>query len=242
MLPLCALIWWIPRSHGVSPSLRGVPSRCAAPLFRIPVPIPGTGAPRGSGSHLRAPFRWPARFPRHTGGSAVGTCQPPDRDNHYENNSSGIVYKNAQTMRYSWSSPASAGPASPRRPLRSPRRPAAFSPVSHHGHQRPMPVLVVLDYFDDNLAAGPGRWTACDPALGCRLASSAGAPHPVRLLITGPRAGCRPSGFAAIGRYPSEIGANVIAAGPPCDPRALPFGERRSQSRRLTVRREDVGA
>ncbi|HCU92926.1 MAG TPA: hypothetical protein DHU96_09380 [Actinobacteria bacterium] len=129
----------------------------------------------------------------------------------------------------------------------------------------------------------------------CLLASSAGAPHPVRLLITcrhpftlpgahGPVLGFRHLGplsrsasaelamslpalrllserepdrarrllaghpraieylDAAIDRYPSDIDANVIAAGPPCAPRTLPFGERRSQSRRLTVRREDVGA
>jgi hypothetical protein len=45
------------------------------------------------------------------------------------------------------------------------------------------PVLVVLDDFDENLAAASGRWTVRDPALACLLAGG-GAPRQVKLLIT----------------------------------------------------------
>jgi hypothetical protein len=47
-----------------------------------------------------------------------------------------------------------------------------------------VPVLVVLDNFDDNLSAASGRWTVRDPALAGLLASWAGEPHLGRLLIT----------------------------------------------------------
>jgi hypothetical protein len=47
-----------------------------------------------------------------------------------------------------------------------------------------VPVLVVLDNFDDNLSAESGRWTVRDPALAGLLANWAGEPHLGRLLIT----------------------------------------------------------
>jgi hypothetical protein len=47
-----------------------------------------------------------------------------------------------------------------------------------------VPVLVVLDNFDDSLSAESGRWTVRDPALAGLLASWAGEPHLGRLLIT----------------------------------------------------------
>ncbi|HEY2443519.1 MAG TPA: ATP-binding protein [Streptosporangiaceae bacterium] len=47
-----------------------------------------------------------------------------------------------------------------------------------------LPVLVVLDNFDENLSAESGRWTVRDPALGGLLASWADPPHLGRLLIT----------------------------------------------------------
>jgi hypothetical protein len=47
-----------------------------------------------------------------------------------------------------------------------------------------VPVLVVLDDFDDNLCAESGRWSVRDPALAGLLASWAGEPHLGRLLIT----------------------------------------------------------
>jgi hypothetical protein len=50
-----------------------------------------------------------------------------------------------------------------------------------------VPVLVVLDNFDANLAPESGRWTVRDPALAGLLASWVGEAHLGRLLIT-----CRP--------------------------------------------------
>jgi hypothetical protein len=48
----------------------------------------------------------------------------------------------------------------------------------------PMAVLIVLDDFDDNLAAESGRWTVRDPALASLLADWASTPQTGRLLIT----------------------------------------------------------
>jgi hypothetical protein len=47
-----------------------------------------------------------------------------------------------------------------------------------------VPVLVVLDNFDDNLCAESGRWAVRDPALAGLLAGWAGEPQLGRLLIT----------------------------------------------------------
>jgi hypothetical protein len=86
-----------------------------------------------------------------------------------------------------------------------------------------VPVLVVLDDFDDNLAAGTGGRTVRDPVLAALLASWVAAPHRGRLLITArdtfalPGAAERALGFRHLGPLSHfdalELGRSLSALG-----------------------------
>jgi hypothetical protein len=79
-----------------------------------------------------------------------------------------------------------------------------------------LPVLVVLDNFDDNVSADCGGWKIRDPALAGLIASWAGVTHQGKLLITcrhpftQPAAAGPPLGFRHIGPL-SRSGAFELA-------------------------------
>jgi hypothetical protein len=83
-----------------------------------------------------------------------------------------------------------------------------------------VPVLVVLDNFDDNLSAESGRWAVRDPALAGLLANWAVEPYLGRLLITCrhaftlPGAAGQALGFRHLGPL-SRLGAAGMATSLP---------------------------
>src|ERR1700759_5015650 len=83
-----------------------------------------------------------------------------------------------------------------------------------------VPVLLVLDNFDDNLALEAGTCTIRDPELVGLLTSWAGRPHRGRLLITCrhrfavPEVASRRIGFRSLGPL-SRAGALELATSPP---------------------------
>jgi hypothetical protein len=117
--------------------------------------------------------------------------------------------------------PAATRPAGPAAGRAEPPWPQRLARLREHGLGR-VPVLLVLDDFDDNLSVEPGTCAVPDPALAGLLASWTGEPPLGKLLITCRRqfvlAGePRPAlAFRCLGPLPRSAAAELAKSLPAC--------------------------